>query len=294
MPDRPEEPLVTVAMPVYNAGRFLRTAVLSILHQTYTQWELIIIDDGSTDGSLASIDDIDDPRIVIFRDNLNLSLAARLNQAIDAARGAFLARMDGDDISYPERFSSQVAMLLGDPELDLVAVRAVTISARDELIGEFPAPLDHARICARPWMGFHFPHPTWMGRIEWFRRHRYRSPHFYFPEDQELLLRSYRNSTFACVDEAQFAYRLRDRIRLAKVLRTRATLLRLQVSIFAARREPGFLLRSCAVFVLKVARDLWRSMLGKPPGPRSAERPQEHERRWDEVRLMFREGDRNP
>lgn len=129
-----EPPLVTVAMPVYNAGKYLRLAVLSIVRQTFTNWELLVIDDGSTDNALQDIADIDDARIRIFRDGGNRGLAARLNEAADMARGRYLARMDQDDVSYPERFARQLAALQNDPELDLVATRAITIDENDHAI----------------------------------------------------------------------------------------------------------------------------------------------------------------
>ena len=83
-------PKITVAMPVFNGGEFLRPAVLSIVKQTFSDWELLIIDDGSTDGSLETIQDIQDARIRVIKDGLNKGLAARLNEAIDLARGVIL------------------------------------------------------------------------------------------------------------------------------------------------------------------------------------------------------------
>src|SRR5665647_2642353 len=112
MPSQSDErPLITVAMPVYNAGKYLRLAVLSIVHQTFTDWELLIVDDGSTDNALQDIADIDDARIRIYRDGENKGLAARLNECIDLARGRYIARMDQDDVSYPVRFVRQIAAL---------------------------------------------------------------------------------------------------------------------------------------------------------------------------------------
>jgi len=257
MTDRFSNCLITVAMPVYNAGVYLRTAVLSILNQTHLNWELLIIDDGSTDTSLESIDDIYDPRIKLLRDHCNKGLAARLNEAVDLARGQFLARMDGDDISYPDRFATQIALFRSDPQLDVVSVRAITISRMNEIVGILPSPLNHAEICAKPWRGFYFPHPTWMGRIEWFRRHRYRTL-FRNPisiEDQELLLRTYRDSKFACVPEIQFAYRIQDRILLKKRLKTRLALFRVQTASFLTNGQYRFTLIAGVVFVLRILSD---------------------------------------
>ncbi|HQS38498.1 MAG TPA: glycosyltransferase family A protein, partial [Methylotenera sp.] len=83
------KPMITVAMPVYNAGKHLRLAVLSIVKQTFTNWEMLIIDDGSTDNAFELISDIHDERIVILKDGSNKGLAARLNEAMDLARGEY-------------------------------------------------------------------------------------------------------------------------------------------------------------------------------------------------------------
>jgi len=248
-------PLVTIAMPVYNAGRYLRPAVMSILQQTFSDWELIVIDDGSSDGAVEGIRDLPDARIRVLRDDLNKGLAARLNEAIDLARGRFFARMDQDDVSYPERLARQVTMLESNAAIDLCAVRCVTIDTNDELVGAMPYAQAHDDLCARPWAGFYLPHPTWCGRIEWFRRHRYATPGPYFCEDQELLLRSYRHSQFATVGEVLFAYRVRNRINWEKAVRTRKTLARLQLRNFFSSGQywPCFL--AASVFVIRIAMD---------------------------------------
>jgi glycosyltransferase involved in cell wall biosynthesis len=249
-------PLVTVAMPVFNAGNYLRLAVLSIVRQSFADWELLIVDDGSTDDALRSIRDIDDARIRILRDGENRGLATRLNQCIGMARGRYLARMDQDDVSYPERFQRQVSLLEQNPGLDLVAVRAITIDENDRATGMFPGALTHDAICARPWQGFHFPHPTWMGKTAWFRRHRYAVPGPYFCEDQELLLRSHRASRLATVDETLFAYRIRSRVDAKKLARIRRTMLTIQLRHFAGANQWHFVLLALAAFVARMGLDL--------------------------------------
>jgi glycosyltransferase involved in cell wall biosynthesis len=250
-----QTPLVTVAMPIFNAGQYLRAAVLSIVRQTYQDWELLLIDDGSTDQALESIRDICDSRIHIQQDGRNKGLAARLNEAIDMARGRYFARMDQDDVSYPERFAKQVAMLERDPQLDLLGVRAVTISMDDRSVGNLPFMQTHEQICARPWLGFYLPHPTWMGRIEWFRRHRYASPAPYLCEDQELLLRSHADSRFAILPEVLFAYRVRDHIQLGKQLRIRWSVLKVQLRHFWSVGDVRSAFLSLSAFLARVARD---------------------------------------
>jgi len=254
-------PTLTVAMPVYNAGEYLRPAVMSIVKQTFKDWELLIIDDGSTDNAIDSISDLLDSRIQILRDGMNKGLAARLNESIDLARGLYFARMDQDDISYPERFAKQLDLLKCDAKLDVVAVRATRISEQGENIGHAPFALTHAEICARPWLGFYFPHPTWMGTTAWFRKNRYKIPQPYFCEDQELLLRSYRNSRFECVPEVLFEYRIREKVNHKKLFGTRLAVLKAQASQFIKTSQFHFVFLSLFAFLLRVGFDQVKRVL---------------------------------
>ena len=246
-------------MPVYNAGRYLRPAVVSVLQQTFLDWELIVIDDGSSDGAVEAICDIHDARIKILSDGVNKGLAARLNEAIDLARGRYFARMDADDISYPDRLARQLTLLEQNPEIDLCVVRCITIDAVNEMIGTLPYALTHEALCARPWLGFYLPHPTWLGRITWFRLHRYASPGPYFCEDQELLMRSYSVSRFACIPEVLFAYRVHSKINWLKLVRTRKTLLKLQFCHFYAKKNYIFCVLALAAAVSRVVMDSFRA-----------------------------------
>ena len=254
-------PLITVAMPIFNAGSCLRLAVLSIVRQTFTDWELLIIDDGSTDNALQDIDDIRDKRIRILKDGANKGLAARLNEAIDLARGRYLARMDQDDVSYPERFARQVEALEKDPRLDLVAAHAVTIDGDHRLTGRLPAA-SQGEIIAKPWRGFYLPHPTWMGRIEWFRKFRYAEPGPYFCEDQELLLRSYEESSFGVIEEPLLAYRIRGKTARRKLIKTRLTVLQVQWRHFLSKGQLFFALMAVLTFGGRLALDVLRPVLG--------------------------------
>ncbi len=258
-------PLITIGMPIYNAGRYLRLAVVSILQQTLTNWELIIIDDGSTDGATENIRDLVDPRIKIVQDGSNRGLAARLNEAVDMARGRYFARMDQDDISYPERLARQLQYLEQQPDLDLVASRCVSIDADNKLVGAMPWALTHDQICARPWAGFYLPHPTWMGRIEWFRRHRYATPQPYGCEDQEVLLRSYCSSQFATHPDVLFAYRVRTRINWRNLARARKTLVGIQLRYFLGKRQYFFGFLATFAFITRVAMDTL-NLFGQPLG----------------------------
>ena len=260
--DEGKTPLITVVLPVFNGGEYLRLAVRSILEQSFDEWELLIIDDGSSDSAVDALRDGADGRIRFFQDRLNKGLAARLNEAIDLARGEFFARMDQDDVSHPERLSRQLRQLRADSSLDLVGTQCITISSRNEIIGTLPRAESHEEISARPWVGFYMPHPTWMGRTEWFRKNRYASPGPYCCEDQELLLRTHKTSRFYVLPERLLAYRLRERFSWNKNWRTRKTLYGIQTRFFAARMEYLNVLKATAMFLVRVGWDA-RVLLGQ-------------------------------
>lgn len=253
-------PLVTVAMPVYNAGKYLRLAVLSIIKQTFTDWEMLIIDDGSTDNAFDSISDIHDKRIRILRDGFNKGLAARLNEAIDLAQGQYFARMDQDDVSYPERFERQLKALQNEAEIDLVAVRAIIISGENELSGLLACSNTNEAILAKPWRGFTLAHPTWMGKLAWFRENRYANPGPYFCEDQELLLRTYDKSRFSIIMEPLFAYRVRDSINWHKLTKTRLTILKIQLQHFVNKGQLYFSVMALSSFIGRIILDALKGM----------------------------------
>ena len=193
-------------MPFYNADATIAAAIRSALHQTCSDWELVMCDDGSSDGSLASVRQFNDPRITVWSDGRNKGLAARLNECIDRARGRYIARMDADDLNYSHRLATQLRFLETHTEVDLVGSQMLVFGEDGEAIGKRVLPLTHGEICANPQIGFGMGHPTWLGRAEWFRKWRYR-PEALRYEDVELLYRSNRDSRFANVPDVLYGYR---------------------------------------------------------------------------------------
>jgi glycosyltransferase involved in cell wall biosynthesis len=160
--------VISVLMPVYNAERFLVEAVESIVTQTFTDFEFLIVDDGSTDASLAILRKYAarDPRIrLISRPNTGIAVA--LNEMLQLARGEFVARMDSDDVSLPDRFERQVAFLRANPDV-LAVGGAYTIT--DQNGGELTTirpPEQDPEIQARALSGLMaICHPTAMLRRE--------------------------------------------------------------------------------------------------------------------------------
>jgi glycosyltransferase involved in cell wall biosynthesis len=207
-------PIVSVIISMRDMAETVGVAVRSIICQTLTDWELILIDDGSRDDGAARVAAFGDPRIRIIRHETSRGIACRHNEAARLARGEFIAVMDADDICYPERLAVQVAMLRSDPTIDVVASQAVVFRGQGEVVGSNPYPLTHDQITANPYKGFPFLHATWCGKTAWFRSHPY-DERLWRAEDMGLLLSAAATSRFATVDKILFAYR-REHISLSK------------------------------------------------------------------------------
>jgi glycosyltransferase involved in cell wall biosynthesis len=256
------DPLISVIMPVYNGAETLVWAISSVLGQTFEDYEILFLDDGSTDNSLQVASMFSDSRIRVLTDGVNQGLAYRLNQGIDLARGRYIARMDQDDMCFPERFARQFEFLESRPDVDLLGCRAMVFRSAQDIVGLMPFfGATHEEICASPWNSIRLSHPTWMGRAEWFRKYRYRMPEVILAEDQELLLRAYPESHFACLGEVLFAYR-RTHFRLYKTLCQRSSLLKMQFNHFVRRRQWLNAAMSVFTIIVKMSVDIAAALPG--------------------------------
>jgi glycosyltransferase involved in cell wall biosynthesis len=219
-------PRVSIAMSVLDAERTLPAAIASLRLQTFTDWELLIADDGSTDASLAIAEEAAaaDGRISVTAAPERRGLARSLNELVDGAAAPLLARMDADDVSYPQRLERQVAFLDGHRDVDLVGAAMTVFRDGGAAIGKRTAPTEHGDICRRPASGFRLFHPTWLGRTDWFRRFGY-DPAAVRCEDQDLLYRAHRTSTFANIAEPLVGYR-EGRLGFRRISAGRANLTR--------------------------------------------------------------------
>lgn len=243
--------VVSIALAMRDSAATIDAALRSVVRQTFHDWELLVFDDGSSDDSVQCVRSCRDPRIRLFSDNARRGLAARLNQAIDAARGRYYARMDADDIAYPERIERQFAYLEAHPEIDLLGANMMVFAGDGEPAGIQPAFETHEEICARPYSRFFLPHPTWMGRIEWFRKWRY-DESFHRAQDQNLLQRSYSVSRFAGLPEPLVGYREE----LRSVRKSWQTRWHSSRSILALARREGKPLRGACEAGMQGARAL--------------------------------------
>jgi glycosyltransferase involved in cell wall biosynthesis len=222
MMDSSQQPLVTIGLPVYNAGRFLMGALQSVFAQSCEDWELIVVDDGSTDDAWEVVEHISDPRVRAIRDGVHRGLAARLNQIVSLARGQFIARMDADDMCHPERIERQIRFLKKHPEIDAISSSLAVLDRKGRFSGWRLAQPDHAAICAHPLKGFRFVHAATLARAEWARRNRY-NEHNSRCEDWELLSRTSQNSRFANLTDCLYFYREYDSFSLLKYVHRKIT-----------------------------------------------------------------------
>lgn len=283
-------PRVTVLLPTYNAHRTLRAAINSIIQQSWDDWELIVIDDGSTDDTVPIALSLRDPRINIIEHNSRKGLPTRLNEGIELARGEYLARMDADDVSYPERLAKQVEWLQNHPEVDLIASGALLFDGNGDALGMFGSAETHGNICSSPAFGFLMCHPTWMGRANWFRRFRY-DARFHKAQDFELLFRSCRNSIFHCLPDILLGYR-RDTPRLPKLLLSRWFFARALLKNSRHIVPPADIARGVLLQALRAIIDLFiacfrleRLLMKRLPPVSTTERDR-WERLWSRIQLV--------
>lgn len=145
-------PRVSVLMAVHNAEKYLPEAIHSILSQTFTDFEFLIVDDGSTDRSPEIINGYRDPRIKVVHNPDNLGLTRSLNRGLDLAVGEYIARMDSDDVSLPERLARQVAYMDANPRVGACGTWAKDVDSQGAVIGvrETPVGRDLERKYWRP------------------------------------------------------------------------------------------------------------------------------------------------
>jgi glycosyltransferase involved in cell wall biosynthesis len=199
-------PTISVVMPVYNAQQDLRQAIESILSQSFSDFELLIIDDGSTDQSAQIVRSFDDPRIRLISQPYNLGLVAALNAGLAEARGQFIARMDGDDISLPQRFALQLAAMK-EQHLDICGSHWAQIDANGNLFATLYAPKLMDEVIATLATTVPFAHGSIMLRKRFLDQHALQYKPQY-SEDYGLWIRCFElGATFGLVDAVLYLHR---------------------------------------------------------------------------------------
>ncbi|MDH4185753.1 MAG: glycosyltransferase [Nitrospira sp.] len=200
-------PLVSVLLPVYNAASYVRESIESILGQTFTSFELIVIDDGSTDESAQVIRSVRDPRMQVINQT-NQGLSSALNRAVDVARGAYLARQDADDISLPQRFERQVDFLEAHPRYGIIGTWADIRSENGQVVKRHAHPTESCDLKFELLFDNPFVHSSMMVRKQVFERvGGYSTDRSIRAEDYELWSRVARVLEVANIPEVLHIYR---------------------------------------------------------------------------------------
>ncbi len=204
-------PRLAVVLPVYNCRRYLAAAITSIQAQTYADFTLVVVDDGSTDGSAAIIDRLaaGDPRLHVIR-RPNTGIVGALNDGLAVGDADLVARMDGDDLAEPDRFAAQLAFLARAPDCIALGTAARIIDTGGAVVDLYRPPSDHDGIVAQLLRGngAALLHPSVIFRRQALAAAGGYDPAFCRAEDLDLFLRLSRLGRFANLPEPLMRYRL--------------------------------------------------------------------------------------
>lgn len=241
-------PFITVGLAFYNVEKTVASAVKSVLMQTYHNFEVIIIDDGSTDHSFEVVQELAkaDKRITLIRGEKNMGVGPRLNQITDLAKGEYIVRMDADDMMLPERIEKQMEVLLADKTIDLVDCAAYIINELGEPVGRRKNN-DISNLTLRKVLKSRtvFFHPTIIAKTSWFKKNRYNDDYKRGP-DFELWCRTFGSTRYSRIEEPLFLYRegkvsIRNyEISSVSFRRTLTTYAKGNLSTFEIQKEMAF------------------------------------------------------
>lgn len=200
-----DNPCISIVMPVYNASTYLREALESVLQQTFSDFELIVVDDGSTDNSRDILQTYCDPRMRLISNTHDF--ISSLNKGVHASTGRYIARMDADDMMTPERLEIQFGYMEDHPDIDICGSYAESFG---EMIRVIQRPLEHVDIVSMMIRMNPMMHPTVMMRISILRQSGFLYKYGYHcAEDYklwtELALRGFK---FANIPEPLLHYRI--------------------------------------------------------------------------------------
>jgi hypothetical protein len=194
-------------MPIHNGEAFVAAAIESVLEQTFRDFEFLIIDDGSTDGSVGIIEAYTDPRIRLMRNEHQIGQTRTLNRGLGMARGEYVARMDADDISLPTRLERQVGFMAANPDVGACGTWVVTLGDREGEVWKYPEGAEEIR--CRLLFDSALAHPSVCMRREVFARHSLQFDEAYpLAEDYQLWKTASDVFPLANIGEVLLRYRI--------------------------------------------------------------------------------------
>jgi len=209
---------VSVGISFYNAADYLGYSIQSVLNQTYSDFELLLINDGSMDDSVLIAKSFNDSRIRLFSDGLNKGLAERLNELVLLSEGKYFVRMDADDIMLPNRLEVQMTYLLKHPKVDVVGSAACSIDRDNHIIGMLSAN-PHPKSVMDVFNHRCFVHPTIFALRSWFINNPYDERSLRM-EDFNLWIRTINTNNFRNLDTPLIYYRSVGMPYLSKYLKS--------------------------------------------------------------------------
>lgn len=247
-------PLVTIAIPIYNAGEYLREAILSVINQTYKDWVLYLINDGSTDNSLSIMQEFPslDSRIKIIDDGENKGLITRLNQSVVMTSTKYYARMDADDIMYITRIEEQVNFLESHPDVDVLGSSIMTIDRENRIIG---SGMSSGKVNG-------FVHPTVIGKTSWFKANPY-CDWALRAEDFELWSRTSVDSNFWALDKPLLFYREFGVPTTKKYIQSQKTLLKIYTRYNSYKKPFSWFIKNSLITLFKIMAYLLFDLFGR-------------------------------
>lgn len=248
--------LISVILPVKNGQDTIVRAVDSILNQSYSNLELIVINDHSLDNTYNLVYEIAkiDKRLKIYSLSHASGLSSALNFGLFLCKGEYIARMDADDISLKDRLKEQISFIKKF-NFDLVGGAAICFDDTSKKIIGFLPIVKTEHLIKKPWSHIPIPHPTWLAKKIWFKNHQYKFPEVILAEDQNLLLNSYIDSNFGIIDKPLILYSV-GKFKFFKNLRARKSLFVSHIKFFLINKNFLYLTLSFLNFIFKLSYDL--------------------------------------
>lgn len=213
--------MITIGIPFFNAENYLEDAICSVLAQTYDDWELVLIDDGSTDRSLfiANKYEKHDSRIRVISDGRNKKLPFRLNQIIKESKYDFIARMDADDLMSNDRLEKQINFLINNEDIDFVTTACLSIGTKNELTGLIDIKNYQMNAAGILEGRTNLIHASLLARKNWYLRNTYNEDSL-LAEDYHLWLNAAKKNDlkYAVIEEPLYWYRVTENVTIEKMI----------------------------------------------------------------------------
>lgn len=222
-------PKISVLTAVYKSAELICPAIESVLNQTFDNFEWVIINDATPDNSIEIIESYNDPRIKIYHNDTNIGLAASLNKGLDLCTGEYIARMDTDDVCYPNRFEQQVKFMESHSE---IAIAGSWVNLTGEKKGVWKTPVKHEEIQCKLIFNSAIAHPTVMMRKVIIEKYGFRyDERLRRIQDYDLWVRASQIVKLANIPEVLLDYRIDDTSKTDEVIK------RANVVIYSIRQK---------------------------------------------------------